>query len=72
VADWTPHDGKHITARPGALVDVLHRDGSVSLRREVPQQAWAWKHLGTPCDIVAWRSSETPDGVALPEGTSNE
>ena len=64
MAEWTPHDGGPIQARRGTLVDVLHRDGSVSVRRLVPQLPWEWRHLGTECDIVGWRQATPPAGVA--------
>lgn len=70
MSEWTPHDGGAIQAPTGAWVDVIHRDGSVSLRREVPpRHSGAWKHLGTECDIVGWRPATPPPGVLASDKT---
>ncbi len=63
--EFTPHDGGQIAAPAGTWVDTLHRDGSVTLRRQVPRHVFAWKHLGTDCDIVGWRTTTPPPGAPV-------
>jgi hypothetical protein len=60
-APWVPHDGGELNNdfQLGMIVDVLHRDGSISPRRSIPSRMH-WKHLGTGCDIVAVRLSDPP------------
>lgn len=54
---WQPWTGGHCPLDPGTRYDAQHRDGTITMRR----RAYArdrWDHLGTPCDIVAYRVTE--------------
>lgn len=44
---WTP-------LKPGTHFEALHRDGHVT-RNRVAYASDRWEHLGTGCDIVAYR-----------------
>lgn len=54
--DWKPWAGGQCPVAVGTRIETKHRDGSTSIRTI---EYWtAWNHLGTPCDIVAYRIIE--------------
>lgn len=63
--NFTPHSGGRVRLIPGTEVDVLHRDGSLSLSRIVTA-CEEWRHLGTPCDIVGYRVIASPRTASIP------
>jgi len=53
-AHWIEWSGGCCPLKAGARCDIRHRDGSVTKNRRV-YACDRWDHLGTPCDIVAYR-----------------
>jgi hypothetical protein len=51
--DWKQWTGGKCPVRAGTTVELKHRDGSTGTRT-IEWPGW-WEHLGTPCDIVAYR-----------------
>lgn len=54
---WIAWDGGRCPLPAGAKCDTQHRDGSVTKGREVYARD-RWHHLGTACDIVAYRVTD--------------
>lgn len=51
--EWIEWRGGACPVRNGADVEMRFRDGYVS--RDEDPQGWDWYHLGSICDIVAYR-----------------
>lgn len=51
---WIAWNGGRCPLKGGAKCETQHRDGSVTNDRQVYARD-RWDHLGTPCDIVAYR-----------------
>jgi hypothetical protein len=65
--EWIRHEGGIPPLASGELFDCRHRDGSVSRGRTFCSRD-LWDHLGTPCDIVAYRIVPGPRQPLPDEG----
>jgi hypothetical protein len=56
VSGWTYWQGGECPVLPHTLVDVWHRENSLSPGTRAG--VWSWLHAGLPSDILAYRLSE--------------
>ncbi len=61
--EWVEFNGGRCPVDAGCVCDTKHRDGSVTTERLV-HEAETWSHLGTPCDIVAYRNVRAAAAMA--------
>lgn len=64
MSEWINHAGGKVELPLGTIYDARHRDGSISIGRKIQWQTdGIWNHLGTPCDIVAYRVTQHAPNV---------